>query len=82
MTLLLAELGAVYRPVVEIVPVTTFPPATPFTSQIMAVFEPPVTVAVNCCDPPAARFADAGRIEIEIWGGGGGGGGDGDEGWV
>jgi hypothetical protein len=41
--------GAVYSPAVEIVPTVEFPPATPFTCQVTAVLEVPVTVAVNCC---------------------------------
>jgi hypothetical protein len=41
--------GAVYSPEVEIVPTDEFPPVTPFTCQVTAVLEVPVTVAVNCC---------------------------------
>jgi hypothetical protein len=41
--------GAVYSPEVEIVPTVELPPATPFTCQVTAVLEVPVTVAVNCC---------------------------------
>jgi hypothetical protein len=40
--------GAVYRPAAEIVPVVEFPPVTPFTCQVTAVFVVFVTVAVNC----------------------------------
>jgi hypothetical protein len=40
--------GAVYRPNVEIVPTVAFPPATPFTCQVTAVFVAFVTVALNC----------------------------------
>jgi hypothetical protein len=39
--------GALYEPLVEIVPVVAFPPATPFTIQVTAEFELPVTVAVK-----------------------------------
>jgi len=38
-------LGAVYSPVVEIVPVPALPPATPFTAQVTLVLDVPVTVA-------------------------------------
>ena len=37
--------GAVYRPVVEIVPVWVLPPVTPLTCQVTAVLVEPVTVA-------------------------------------
>jgi hypothetical protein len=40
--------GAVYRPAAEIVPVVEFPPVTPLTCQVTAVFVVFVTVAVNC----------------------------------
>ena len=43
--------GAIYRPDVETVPVVAFPPVTPFACQVTAVFDVPVTVAVNCCVP-------------------------------
>jgi hypothetical protein len=45
------DAGAVYSPVVEIVPVALEPPATPFTCQTTAVFVVPVTVALNCVVP-------------------------------
>jgi hypothetical protein len=41
--------GAVYSPEEVIVPTVEFPPVTPFTCQVTAVLEVPVTVAVNCC---------------------------------
>ena len=41
--------GAVYRPVVEIVPTWADPPTMPLTLQVTAVFELFDTVAVNCC---------------------------------
>jgi hypothetical protein len=44
-----SEEGAVYSPAVEIVPTVAFPPVVPFTCQVTAVLEVPVTVAVNCC---------------------------------
>jgi hypothetical protein len=39
------------------VPVAADPPAVPFTLQVTLEFELPVTVAVNCADPPARTFA-------------------------
>jgi hypothetical protein len=42
------EAGAVYNPALDTVPTVEFPPVTPFTLQVTAVFEEPVTVAVNC----------------------------------
>ncbi len=39
--------GAVYRPDVDTVPVVAAPPVTPFTDQVMFVFELFVTVALN-----------------------------------
>ena len=35
------------------VPNVEFPPATPFTLQLTAVFDVPVIVAVNCCVLPS-----------------------------
>jgi hypothetical protein len=40
--------GALYKPFAEIVPTVEFPPAMLFTAQLTAVFDVPVTVAVNC----------------------------------
>ena len=40
--------GAVYKPLVLIVPESTMPPAVPFTAQVTAVLVELVTVAVNC----------------------------------
>ncbi len=40
--------GAVYRPVLEMVPTVELPPWTPFTDQSADVLVVPVTVAVNC----------------------------------
>ena len=39
--------GGVYRPEVEIVPVSAAPPVTPFTCQVTAVFVTLLTVAVS-----------------------------------
>ncbi|MFY9731706.1 MAG: hypothetical protein WB723_19450 [Candidatus Acidiferrales bacterium] len=43
-------LGAVYKPLGEIVPTLAFPPATPFANHVTLLFVVPVTVAWNCCD--------------------------------
>ena len=60
-----AVAGAVYRPEPEIVPTVELPPVTAFTSQVTAVFDEPVTDAVNCCVWPVWIEADAGEIETE-----------------
>jgi hypothetical protein len=39
--------GAVYTPVVLMVPIIASPPGSPFTCQVTAVLVEPVTVAVN-----------------------------------
>jgi len=39
--------GAVYIPAAEIVPTVEFPPLTPLTCQVTAVFDVLVTVALN-----------------------------------
>ena len=54
--------GAVYRPVVLIVPLVASPPTTPFTCQVTAVFVEPVTVAVNCWVVAPATLAVVGEI--------------------
>jgi len=43
------EAGAAYTPLEETEPRVEFPPGTPFTLQVTAVLEVPLTVAVNCC---------------------------------
>jgi hypothetical protein len=70
-----AESGAMYSPLLEIVPTELFPPVTPFTCHVTTVLAVPVTVAVNCCVPFTRTFADAGDTATVIVGGGGGGGG-------
>jgi hypothetical protein len=40
--------GALYSPLVEIVPTVEFPPVTSFTDQVTPVVVVFVTVAVNC----------------------------------
>ena len=54
-------LGAVYKPNELIVPAAALPPATPFTSQVTAVFDDPVTVTLNDFVAPARTFALAGE---------------------
>lgn len=48
------------------VPIDWFPDGIPFTDQFSAVFEEPLTVAVNCCEPPRRTLADAGTMETAI----------------
>jgi hypothetical protein len=56
-TLLAARSGAVYSPAEVMRPTVSSPPAIPFTDQLTAVFELPVTVAVNCCESPPWTLA-------------------------
>lgn len=53
-----------------IVPVAALPPATPFTSQVTAVFEEPLTVAAKDCAMPIRTLAVFGETETVIAGGG------------
>ena len=57
--------GAVYKPLEEIVPTVAFPPAIPFTFQVTAVLEVPLTVAVNCFEVETATDALVGDIDTE-----------------
>jgi len=43
-------LGAVYKPLGEIVPAVALPPAIPPANHVTLLFEVPVTIAWNCCD--------------------------------
>jgi len=52
--------GAVYSPLLEMVPFE----APPATLQATAVFDVPVTLAVNCCVLPTATLAAVGATEI------------------
>jgi hypothetical protein len=52
--------GAVYNPVVSMVPVAALPPATAFTDHVTLVLVFPVTVAANACMAPARTIAVAG----------------------
>jgi hypothetical protein len=53
-----ATAGAVYTPDALIVPVVAFPPATPSTDHVTAVFVVFCTVAVNCAVAFTATFTD------------------------
>jgi hypothetical protein len=57
--------GAVYSPLVEIVPTVEFPPVTPFTDQVTPVLVVFVTVAVNCWAPEVWTEALAGETETD-----------------
>jgi len=54
--------GAVYIPPLEILPFAV----PPSTLQVTAVFDVPLTVAVNCCVLPVATVAVAGTTETAI----------------
>jgi hypothetical protein len=56
--------GAVYMPDVLIVPAAALPPATPFTCQVKAVLDVPVTVVLKDCVAPARTLALAGETLI------------------
>jgi hypothetical protein len=57
--------------VVEIVPTVEFPPKTPFTLQLTAVFDVPVTVAVSCCVLPSSTLElEDDTITVTGWGAG------------
>src|SRR6266403_4673327 len=60
------EFGAVYSPVVEIVPALLLPPTMPFTSQVIPVLDVPVTAAVNCCEPKVGTVIGLGVTETTI----------------
>lgn len=61
--------GAVYKPEAVIVPKAWFPPATPFTLHVTAVFDPPVTVAVNCAVREVVTVVSEGLTLTVIVGG-------------
>jgi hypothetical protein len=54
--------GAVYNPVLEIVPTLAYPPTTASTSQVTFVFEFPDSKQVNCTVPPNPTTAVFGVI--------------------
>jgi hypothetical protein len=61
----------------DMVPAVEFPPETPFTLQVTAVFEVPVTVAVNCWVVPSNTLGlEDETVTVTDCGAGGGGGGD------
>jgi hypothetical protein len=53
--------GAVYKPLLLIVPTLEFPPVMPSTDQVTFTSDPPIIVAVNCWVPPTAIVAVAGE---------------------
>ena len=53
--------GAVYNPVEEMLPQVAPLHPLPLTLQFTAVFELPVTVAVNCCCRPVTTVAEPGE---------------------
>ena len=58
------EAGAVYTPLVLIVPTVAFPPTTPFTLQVTPRFCASFcTVAVNCCVAEMFKETDAGETD-------------------
>jgi len=57
--------GAVYNPLAETVPFVRFPPGTPLTFQVTAVFEVPLTFDVNCCVPETTTSALDGETATE-----------------
>jgi hypothetical protein len=64
--------GAVYNPELEMVPTVEFPPTILLTLQVTAVFEVPVTLAVNCLEPPKDNETVLGVMVTLTVGGGGG----------
>ena len=55
----------------DIVPTVEFPPEVPFTLQVTAVSDVPVTVAVNCCDLPSNTLEPwEETLTATDWGGG------------
>ena len=58
------EAGAVYSPLVLIVPTVAFPPTTPFTLQVTPRFcKSFCTVAVNCCVAEMFNEAELGETD-------------------
>src|SRR5437016_1004858 len=60
MMLFAMKCGALYRPLVEIVPVMVLPPVVPLTCQVTAVVGWPLIVAENCCVVKTSTLAVAG----------------------
>jgi hypothetical protein len=57
--------GAVYRPLAETVPQVAPAQPAPVTAHVTLVLDVPVTVAVNCCVPPASTDAVVGLTVME-----------------
>jgi hypothetical protein len=45
------------------IPTDALPPETPLTLHLSDAFDVPLTVGVNCCEPPRRTFTDDGAIE-------------------
>ena len=58
--------GALYRPFVEMVPTSEFPPSLPFTNQFTRWFVVPVTDALNWSDCPSCIVELSGEIDTFI----------------
>ena len=65
--------GALYSPLVLMVPNVEFPPVTPFTFHVTDLFVALVTVAVNCLVFLTRMLAMVGEMLMPTGGGGGGG---------
>ena len=61
--------GAMYCPEDEIVPTVEFPPVTPFTCQLTAVFVEFMTVAMNICVPVPATTAAVPGVTLTVMAG-------------
>ena len=66
-------LGAVYKPLGEIVPAVALPPAMPPANHVTLLFDVPVMIAWNCCDwlratltcvGSKAMVTTAGRVDV------------------
>jgi hypothetical protein len=57
--------GAVYKPVSEIVPTAAFPPAAPFTDQVIGPGAPPLSAALNCFVAPDRNETAVGEIPTD-----------------
>src|SRR5260370_40372986 len=51
------DAGAVYLPVLSMVPTVELPPCTPLTLQVAVVGTVPLMLAANCCGPPTGTVA-------------------------
>ena len=58
--------GAVYKPVVEIVPTVALPPGAPFTFHTTLGLVVPVMVDLNCTVSVGRRFAPAGEMRTRM----------------